>query len=125
MEILNGKDQKCRVILHQIPQAGFAQDHDYDVISTSSIIFWSWPCCDRKSWAACAQSFAPRQQATNRDHASQSLLLLLARATHIYFCSSRASGEVATAPASDCQFFKRKLVLELILLAQTLENCMA
>jgi len=29
-------------------------------------------CCDRKSWAACAQSFAPRQQATieitQRDH---------------------------------------------------------
>jgi len=27
----------------------------------------------------------------NRDHASQFLLLLLARATHIYFCSSRTS----------------------------------
>jgi len=27
----------------------------------------------------------------NRDHASQSLLLLLARSTHTYFCSSRTS----------------------------------
>ena len=27
----------------------------------------------------------------NRDHASQSLLLLIARATHTYFCSSRTS----------------------------------
>jgi len=39
MEILNGKDQKCKVILHQLPQAGFAQDHDCDVILASSIIF--------------------------------------------------------------------------------------
>ena len=31
-------------------------------------------CCDRKSWAACAQSFAPWQQV---------------RATYVYFCSSR------------------------------------
>jgi len=23
-----------------------------------------WGCCDRKSWAACAQTFAPRQQTT-------------------------------------------------------------
>jgi len=69
-----------------------------------------WICCDRISRAACAQSFAPRQQATieimrrnlslrtlvvtfNRSHVhisrattSQSLLLLLARSTHTYFC---------------------------------------
>jgi len=43
MEILNGKDQKYKVILHQLPQVGFAQDHDCDVILTSLIIFWSWP----------------------------------------------------------------------------------
>ena len=33
---------------------------------------WAWVCCDRKSRAACAQSFAPWQQATiqitRRDH---------------------------------------------------------
>ena len=70
-------------------------------------------CCNRKSRAACAQSFAPWQQATieimrrnlslravvvmfNRWHANirrastpQSLLLLLALATHIYLWSSR------------------------------------
>ena len=45
-----------------------------------------WQCCDRKSWAACAQSFAPRQQAT-----IEITLLLLVRATYIYFCSSRTS----------------------------------
>ena len=43
------------------------------------------PCRVRKSWAACAQSFAPRQQAT------EITLLLLVRATYIYFCSSRTS----------------------------------
>jgi len=45
-------------------------------------ILWTWYCCDRKSQAACAQSFTLWQQAT-RDHAPQSLLLLLARATYI------------------------------------------
>ena len=80
-------------------------------------------CCDWKSRAACAQSFARWQQATiaitRRDHSmssplastincspgSQALtevthqdhsigitLLLLVRATYIYFCSSRTSG---------------------------------
>jgi len=39
MEIPNGKDQKCKVILHQLPEAGFAQDHDCDVILTSLTIF--------------------------------------------------------------------------------------
>ena len=71
--------------------------------------------CDRKSRAACAQSFAPRQQATteitrrnlssrmlvikcNRSHVnvgraimSQSLFSLLARVTDIYFRSSCTS----------------------------------
>jgi len=31
MEIPNGEDQKCKVILHQLPQAGFAQDLDCDL----------------------------------------------------------------------------------------------
>jgi len=39
-------------------------------------------CCDRKSQAVSAQSFALWQQAT-RDHASRSLWLLLVRAMHI------------------------------------------
>jgi len=29
MEIPNGKDQTCKVILHELPQAGFAKDHDW------------------------------------------------------------------------------------------------
>jgi len=41
-------------------------------------------CCDRKSWAACAQSFAPRQQATieitRRDHS----VIACSRHTHIF-----------------------------------------
>jgi len=45
-------------------------------------------CCDRKSRAANLRTAAA---SNNRDHASLSLLLLLARATHIHFCSSRAS----------------------------------
>ena len=47
-------------------------------------------CCDRKSRAACAQSLNAAAS-NNRDHASQSLLLLLARASHIYFCPSHTS----------------------------------
>jgi len=43
MEIPDGKDQKCKVILHQLPQAGLAQDRDCGVMLTCSIIFWSWP----------------------------------------------------------------------------------
>jgi len=58
----------------------------------------------------CAK-FRTAAASNNRDHASQSLLLLLARAKHIYFCSSalrahfvrgeshnqrNATGEVAT-----------------------------
>jgi len=39
-------------------------------------------CCDRKSRAACAQSFALWQQATT-EICSQSLLLLLVHATYI------------------------------------------
>ena len=38
----------------------------------------------------CAK-FRTAAASNNRDHASQSLLLLLARATHIYFCSTRTS----------------------------------
>ena len=47
-------------------------------------------CCNRKSRAACAKSFAPRQQATV-ETMHRNLLLLLARSTHTYFCSSRTS----------------------------------
>jgi len=36
------KIQMYKVILHQLSQAGFAQDHDCNVILTSSTIFWSW-----------------------------------------------------------------------------------
>ena len=39
MEFKNGKDQKCKVILHQLPQAGFSQEHECDAILTCSIIF--------------------------------------------------------------------------------------
>jgi len=39
-------------------------------------------CCDRKSWAACAKLHTVAAS-NNRVHAPQSLLLLLARATHI------------------------------------------
>ena len=73
-------------------------------------------CCDRKSWAACAQSFAPWQQATIeitlvvtvhkhnqlftrftsivRGHSPRSLHRdhsIIACSRHIYFCSSRTS----------------------------------
>ena len=41
--------------------------------------------------AASAQSFALWQQATQREHASQSLLLLLVCVTHVYCCSSCTS----------------------------------
>jgi len=44
---------------------------------------WAKHCCDRKSWAGCAQSFAPRQQATI-EIMCRNLLLLLARDTYIY-----------------------------------------
>ena len=63
-------------------------------------------CCDRKSWAACAQSFALWQQAT-----IEITLLLLVRATHIYRFALHAhpvrgephnqrntTGQVATLP---------------------------
>ena len=44
----------------------------------------TWPCCDRKSRAACAQSFAPWQQATieitQRDHS----IIACSRHIHIF-----------------------------------------
>jgi len=43
METPNGKDQKCKVMLHQLPQVAFAHDHDCDVIVISSIIFLYCP----------------------------------------------------------------------------------
>ena len=45
-------------------------------------------CCDRKTRAAKLRTAAA---SNNRDHSSQSLLPLLARAMRIYFCSSRTS----------------------------------
>jgi len=50
--------------------------HDPHILVTAPF------CCDRKSRAVCAQSFAPWQQATMRS-CLQSLLLLLARAMYI------------------------------------------
>jgi len=70
-------------------------------------MFISWLCCDRKSRAACAQSFAPWQQATieitRRDHST----IACSRHTHIFVLRAHpvrgeshnqrnASGEVAT-----------------------------
>jgi len=34
------------------------------VNATPGAAWHCWMCCHRKYWAACAQSFAPRQQAT-------------------------------------------------------------
>ena len=49
-----------------------------------------WNCCDRKSRAACAQSFAPWQQATIEIMLAISYYCLLA--IHIWWCySSRTS----------------------------------
>ena len=58
--------------------------HDLHILVTAPV------CCDRKSRAACAQSYAPWQQATI-EIMRRNLLLLLARATHIYRYSSRTS----------------------------------
>ena len=56
---------------------------DWNSYSTTNCIL-KWCCCDRKSRAACAQSFAPWQQATieitRRDHS----IIACSRHIHIF-----------------------------------------
>ena len=70
--------------------------HDLHILVTAPF------CCDRKSWAACAQNFAPWQQAT-----IEITLSLLVRATYIFVLRAHpvrgeshnqrnTTGEVAT-----------------------------
>jgi len=59
--------------------------HDLHILVTAPF------CCDRKSLAACAQSFAPWQQATieitRRDHS----IIACSRHIYVWCCSSRTS----------------------------------
>jgi len=49
------------------------------VNATHDAAWYCWLCCDRKSRAACAQSFAPRQQATIEIMLAISLIIACSR----------------------------------------------
>jgi len=93
----NGNGRSPQTALSFLPQLFALVDPQFSIFCL---------CCDRKARAACVQSFAVAAS-NNKDHASQSLLLSLARATHIllFFAhipfvvnhTINATGEVATS----------------------------
>jgi len=65
------------------------QSRIYKKVNHNIVTYHTSYCCDRKSRAACVQSFAPWQQATIeitwQDHS------IIACSYHAYFCSSHTS----------------------------------